>query len=98
MGFPIVINHTLVSFVYIEYSFYKQTGLDIQTKNAIHISTSCFCVFLLVVGGEIWLRMLIIRSGMVSVDNNNYYQVVVDNLNLCVVLCIKASIKVLSCT
>lgn len=88
MGFPIVINHTLVSFVYIEYSFYKQTGLDIQTKNAIHISTSCFCVFLLVVGGEIWLRMLIIRSGMV----------VVDNLNLCVVLFIKASIKVLSCT
>lgn len=34
---------------------------------------SCFCVFLLVVGGEIWLRMLIIRSGMVFVDNNNYY-------------------------
>lgn len=33
---------------------------------------------------------------MVSV-NDNYYQVVVDNLN-CVVLCIKASIKVLSCT
>lgn len=26
---------------------------------------------------------------MVSVDNNDYYQVVVDNLNLCVVLCIK---------